>query len=594
MSIVPLVKVTAYGLLREKEQTLEDLQEVGCLHLLPLAASAQTGDDLSPPQETRDALKFLLSSPVHRKQLRNPQGFSARQVQRRALEIRDQILTLEDRRDFLRRRISDLEPWGEFSFPPREALKQQRLWFYIVPHYQMPKVAESDLVWQVVHRTNRFSYVVVLSEGVPQGMPVERTRTGDRPLSALQRELEEVEMGLEDSQAERWKLTCWLDLFAASVNRLEERADRARAATGTFEDDRLFALQAWTPRESLGALEEAARRRGLALTIEEPKEEERPPTLLRNPPPLQGGQDLVSFYMTPGYRLWDPSQVVYFSFAVFFAMILSDAGYALLLGLPLLWKWRSLSDQPSRRGLRNLWAVLTASSAVWGVLAGSYFGLTPPPGNPLATLKLFEVTDGPTMMRLSILIGLAHVALANGIDAWRLRRSWAALAPLGWIAALFGAGFWGLGRGTALEELAGMAGPWIMGAGGAAILLFTGTARSPIRRLFQGLKAVPRISNAFGDVLSYLRLFALGLASASLAGAFNGLAAQVSEAPAFGKLAALLVLLFGHGLNFLLAVVSGFVHGLRLNFIEFFNWSVPEEGAPFRAFAKKEAIKWSR
>jgi V/A-type H+-transporting ATPase subunit I len=103
------------------------------------------------------------------------------------------------------------------------------------------------------------------------------------------------------------------------------------------------------------------------------------------------------------------------------------------------------------------------------------------------------------------------------------------------------------------------------------------------------------VTTAFGDALSYLRLFALGLASASLAMAFNDLAHQVREIlPGLGILFALLVVVIGHGLNFVLAVVSGFIHGLRLNFIEFFNWSIPEEGRPFRAFARKETSVWNR
>ena len=131
--------------------------------------------------------------------------------------------------------------------------------------------------------------------------------------------------------------------------------------------------------------------------------------------------------------------------------------------------------------------------------------------------------------------------------------------------------------------------------GAAAVVFFTPAEGSFWKRVLAGLIALTKITSAFGDALSYLRLFALGLASASLAVAFNDLAHQVRSAlPGFGILFALLVLLIGHGLNFLLAIVSGFIHGLRLNFIEFFNWSIPEEGRPFRAFARKETSAWNQ
>ena len=108
-------------------------------------------------------------------------------------------------------------------------------------------------------------------------------------------------------------------------------------------------------------------------------------------------------------------------------------------------------------------------------------------------------------------------------------------------------------------------------------------------RVVKGLSALTGLSSAFGDVLSYLRLFALGLASASLAIAFNDMARDVREAlPGIGFFFMLLILLLGHTLNFALSLSSGFIHGLRLNMIEFFNWGVKDEGNPYRPFEQKE------
>ena len=124
------------------------------------------------------------------------------------------------------------------------------------------------------------------------------------------------------------------------------------------------------------------------------------------------------------------------------------------------------------------------------------------------------------------------------------------------------------------------------------VFVFSGAGRNAGfgRRIAAGLMSLAKVTNAFGDILSYLRLFALGLASASLAIAFNDLARDARDGiPGVGFLVALIVILIGHTLNFVLAIVSGFVHGLRLNLIEFFNWSVTEEGRPFRSFHKKES-----
>ncbi|MGD9409517.1 MAG: V-type ATPase 116kDa subunit family protein, partial [Thiohalocapsa sp.] len=112
---------------------------------------------------------------------------------------------------------------------------------------------------------------------------------------------------------------------------------------------------------------------------------------------------------------------------------------------------------------------------------------------------------------------------------------------------------------------------------------------SVLMRGLDGLLALTQVTKIFGDTLSYLRLFALGLASASLALTFNDLARQVgAQVPGLGLLLQILLLLIGHGLNMALGLVSGVVHGLRLNYIEFYNWALSGEGYPFRPFKKTE------
>ena len=107
-------------------------------------------------------------------------------------------------------------------------------------------------------------------------------------------------------------------------------------------------------------------------------------------------------------------------------------------------------------------------------------------------------------------------------------------------------------------------------------------------RLVAGVKGATQLTKAFGDVLSYLRLFALGLAAFKLAEVFNGMAASAFEIKGVGLLLGVLILIVGHGLNFVMGIMSGVVHSLRLNLIEFLSWSLTEEGRPFAAFVKKK------
>jgi V/A-type H+-transporting ATPase subunit I len=614
MSIVPLERVTFVGLITEKSRLLDALHQLGALEIIPLGKASAGGG--GPSNQAREALKFLLACPQRRRQATDDTHFDAPDVQRRAIELQQAIQTLTLERDDLLQRIEAARPFGRFRFAPLEKIAGDlRLWFYVVPHKQMQTVAASGLPWEVVRRDHRFCYVVVLSPTEPVSMPIPRVHLGSRSPDELARRLEDVELAIEDAQAERSSLTRWCLLFARDLVRLEDAAARADAAGQTCDCDWLFALQAWVPREHADELDDYAKQNGFVIERRVPAPDESPPTLMRNPPRVEAGEDLVSFYMTPGYWTWDPSGIVFVSFALFFAMILADAGYAALLGVGLLLFWRRLGKPPHddlsdssqgasdesanakhqsvRQRFRPMLALVVLASLVYGLLVGSYFGITPPPESPLNRLHLLDMNNSQLMMGIAVLVGGLHVLLANVMDA-RRHADWRdGLGSLGWAAAVGGGLLLGAGNMIpGVEMLTTIGGASIVG-GLLLVLGFTAWRESPGKRFIQGLLGLTKISSAFGDVLSYLRLFALGLASSSLAMAFNDMAVGIYNGlPRVGLLLALLVLVFGHGLNLLLGVSSGVIHGLRLNVIEFFNWGLKDEGRRFTPFRRKEGSLW--
>ena len=176
------------------------------------------------------------------------------------------------------------------------------------------------------------------------------------------------------------------------------------------------------------------------MTVEPPDPADVPPTKLDNAGPLRGGQAAVSFYVTPEYRSWDPSTVLYFSFALFFAMIMSDAGYGLILALFLTAFWRRLGRTEGRRRVRSLCVAAAVASVAYGAMVGSYFGLQPGPDTLLSWLRVpgLDPANQAGMMSLSIMIGAVHLIFANLVTAWRYGLSSRTLAPLGWCAMILG------------------------------------------------------------------------------------------------------------------------------------------------------------
>jgi V/A-type H+-transporting ATPase subunit I len=596
MAILPLRRINVVGPLADKRDALDQLQELGCVHLI---IASPPGDDEQPPTDegayARDALRFLEDCQARRHQAWPTVEFDMPKIVARTLAVRQQLRQHEDRREFLVDRIGFLSRWGNFQLPPVDDIAGCRLWFYDVPLYQMDRVRQSDLIWHEVNRDNRHAYVVVISRDEPDvtAMPVPRTHTGSVSLHDLTNEVHELELQIEDLHAERASLTRWADRLRDNLQAAEDRAELAHALDRTWSEHDLFVIQGWAPQSAIARIRAFTDAAGLVLTERAPTSRDAPPTLLDNPEKIAGGQEIVSFWQLPGYSDFDPSPIIATSFALFFAMIMSDAGYALVLAVMLALSWRWLGGSRAGQRIQSLALLIVGMAVVYGVMVGSYFGYNPQPGTVIARLQLLDVQNYPQMMRLAIVVGAAHLALGNALAAWQGRARHTAVGRLGWAVAIAGGLALWLGWERDPDGPVVSAGILALAAGLVAVLLFSGEQRirdagDVLKRALQGALALTSVTKAFGDVLSYLRLFALGLASASLAMTFNELAAQIrGGAGAAGPYLAVGLLLLGHALNFALILMSAVVHGLRLNLIEFYNWSVTEEGYPFRAFRKR-------
>ena len=597
MSIVKLQRISLCGMVADKHRVLDALQRLGCLHLQPLVLN-EPGSELASerPEAAYRALRWLSDAPHKRLQLRDAPDFVMEEMVAQVEENRLALLGAQHRREELETHIRLQQPWGEFEPPGGDCLAGYKLWYYLVPIYRLGQIVDDELIYQVVGRDNRHAYVVVVSEKEPAPglMPVPRTAVGHRSLSELRRMLERVKQHIEELSFERHNLTRWIFLMGQQLARSEDQAALRHAEASTLDEDKLFVMQGWLAEQQLAQLQAFAEQQGLALLAEPPAPTDRPPTLLSNPPEISGGEDLARFFQTPGYRDWDPSPVLFFSFALFFAMIMADAGYASVLGLGLLVFWTRLGRSHSGRRLRNLVGITLGTALAYGVLVGSYFGFSPAEGSLLGGMHKLDINDFDRMIMISVLIGVLHLMLANGLKAVYHWGHHSARVAIAWNIVLLGGVMLWLVLMESLPEAWSIPAWSLLGLGGAMILFWGSdrpvrSARDLLWRLLGGLYALSNATKAFGDVLSYMRLFALGLASASLAMTFNQLSSDVMAAvPGMGILLGIAILLFGHTLNLALAVMSGVVHGLRLNFIEFYNWGLSDEGYPFRAFEKKE------
>lgn len=596
MTIQTLNKISLFGEVQNKENLIKDLQKLGCVHINSLKKESLIPEVITPylADNIHTALSYLSTIPNKRKILTRQTEFSAKETVNHILKNKSEISHCLDKIEILKNYISKLSNWGNFKLPEEADLAGYKLWFYIIAWKKISLIPKK-YIFQEVTRKNKLSYIVVISKEEPdhKEFPHKRIHTGSTSLEDLYKELEDTNILLQDLKDELRMLTQYRYLLSKVLAHYEDEASRKKTALKTHDEESFFILQGWAPLSNKKKLSKFAKNKQIAITFEKATEKDNPPTLLENKESLTAGEELIKFYQMPGYRTIDPSILVFFSFSLFFAMILSDAGYASLLSLFTLIKWKKIGRSKQGLKMRNLMASICSFSIIYGVIVGSYFGTTPAEDSFLINLKILDLNSFDNMIKLSISIGCLHIILANLMIITKTIYKSVRNKAIGFSIVLLG----GIAMLFLSPELHYIS--YLTISAGLLFILLGSSDRplnnskniivSLIKILMDGIISLTSVSKLFGDIMSYMRLFALGLAGASLSMTFNDLASQIyNSSPVTGVLFASLVLILGHSLNLLLAIMSGVVHGLRLNFIEFFNWGIPEEGFEYKAFKNME------
>jgi V/A-type H+-transporting ATPase subunit I len=417
--------------------------------------------------------------------------------------------------------------------------------------------------------------------GVPEEkLPTKSLSQIDRDIQSKQAELERI---TEEYRTLSEKVQALLDAEAKLKDDYEYR--RVLLNADPALDNRLFVLTCWSPVPE----DELVKRIGEGFTLgqftEEPEQGERVPVLLSNKPAFESGEDLVKVYSQPNYSDFDPSGLVLYIFSIFYGMIIGDAGYGLVsLALTGFLHWKVKSTSPLWFRFRRLCYLLSFSVLFFGIISASYFGIFLRPENPLNKLLLLDLNtkEGQNqVMLISVIMGMIHISIALAIKFYRTKD----LPTLGWIIVIW-SGYFLLSSKMGKGEPNPVA-MYIAIVGIGLVVLFTSKSRNPILRILIGLNGALGVVQLLADCLSYMRLFALGLATMYMCQTFNMLAEMpYNGLPYIGFIPAVLILVFGHAINLLLGIMGGVVHGLRLNFLEWYRWCFEGDGLPFRPFRK--------
>ena len=543
--IVKMLHLDLLCVAAEVDSTLESLRSLGAVHLdLSSAQGAEVSSAKGEAADAEKAVRFILKA--------RGKG-EAGSVRRTISEVLDLQKSLDDKKDSLEdlnREIAKYETFGDFD----------------------PKLAQKLL--------DRGIDLAAVAE-LPEILPPKR-------LSEMKSEAAELESSIE---ADNSSLAATDEkAIVASFPELSERIAFAAAKELMLDSGAVSVISGWIPARRLDDLKKTASKEGWGLLTREAESGEDPPTLIEPPKLFRPMRALFEgLGIAPAYTESDVSVPFMCYFSLFFAMLVGDGAYGSIFLLGTL---------AMRKKLPRSWFVLltvfSASTVVWGVLSNTWFGAQIPALSSLPTVQWLADPSYHNMMLLCFTIGVSHLMLArlwNGVC--RLPDS-TAIAEFGWAGILL---FMYLVTNSIVGIFPAIPqwGFYMFYASLAGVFLFS-VKPSELKTRGAELGMLPlNIMSALGDIISYVRLFAVGLASVKVAENFNsmatGLVAGADEmwVKALMAVAMVAILVIGHALNLAMAGLSILVHAVRLNTLEFSNHKgVSWSGTAYNPFKRKK------
>ncbi|MDD7646143.1 MAG: V-type ATP synthase subunit I [Ruminococcus bromii] len=433
--------------------------------------------------------------------------------------------------------------------------------------------------------------------------PANRVQKLNGRIEALQAEIDGAEAEIRTFKDRREAILYTIDYFTM-------RTEKYDVLGRLWQSPHVFIITGYVPAENADALKEELETKLEAyVELSAPDENDDVPVKLKNNAFAAPVEGVLESYSMPGKKEIDPSTIMAIFYYFLFGMMLSDAGYGLLMVLGcgiILWKFKNMEE-----GLRKtltMFFYCGISTTFWGILFGSFFGdavtvigktfFNADVGIP--ALWFVPVEEPMRLLLFSFLVGIIHLFAGLGAQFYQLARQGK------WLDAIYDVVFWYMLVGGGIVYLLSMqmfadmvalsftlpaavgnAGAIAAGIGAVGIIFTSGRAsRNPGKRLLKGLYGLYGVSSYLSDILSYSRLLALGLATGVIASVFNQMGAMPGNNP-LGVVIFIFAFVVGHTLNLGINVLGAYVHTNRLQFVEFFGKFYEGGGRKFAPFTTK-------
>ena len=502
-------------------------------------------------------------------------------------------------------------PWGAYD---KEALDGIADLGYKIRFYSVDKNrfeegwAELYPLQKVLEDDKKIWFVTVTPKDEEYAFPVQETAAPEGTYAEAEQSAAHIKDEIIKCKAGLMNAKDYIPAIKEACNSDLVELDRYLAADAgkNTAEDHITVFTGFAPVEDGDELEVKFNEMGVLYIKEDAVEEDNPPIKLKNGWFARQFESFTGMYGMPVYSEFDPTAIVAPFYLLFFAMCLGDAGYGivlLLFGLMLNKGWIKFAMFD---GLGTIISILGAGTLVVGTVLGTFFGMSLYDAawvpNWLKSCMIVGEVEVPGMgmfniqMLLALGIGVFHICLAMVVKAIGYTKRFgfrANVSTWGWLLLIIGGIVLAiLGVGKFISPAAIKYAVIVIGTLSAlGIYIFNTPGQNPLLNIGSGLWDTYNMATGIlGDVLSYIRLFALGLAGGMLGQAFNNLAEMVRGDSIVTWLPFVLILLFGHVLNILMSSLGAFVHPLRLTFVEYFkNAGYEGKGLKYNPL-KKEII----
>lgn len=607
-----VTKMTKYSFILLSEQTegfLNSLQELGVVDisrsLKPI--DEQSSEMLAEADRAKKALSILAACKAGSEKDFKFDGCPVDAV----LETQDRIAEISAEIAAAKKEIAVRQPWGSFRSEDIHKLESQglKLRFYSCMKKKFdPSWAEIQPLEVISETESKVFFVTVSPAEEEYSFPIEAVPAPEGSVNEAEEKLSLLQSKLEKEQQLLANLKSCSDEIRKAYNDSLSRLDLyfAEAATEKAVDNYLTVLTGFAPTSDDKRLCASFDSMDIYYSHEAATKEDNPPVKLKNNWFAKNFEVLTGMYGVPAYDEFDPTPVLGPFFMLFFAMCMGDAGYGILLMLIALVLRLKMKDS-SLGKMHSLIAFLGGMTFVVGIFLGTFFGMSILEASWAPTWLKGLCIDGwfpdakiagfPVQMVLAVAIGVLHICLAMIIKTINFTKRFGfkkTVATWGWTTLIVG-GLVVVSLGMT-EVLSAEAFKWTIIAlavvSGLAIYVFNTPGRNPLLNIGSGLwDTYNMVTGLLGDVLSYIRLYALGLAGGMLGNAFNIMGTMILDIPVPGVnwVFCIIILIFGHVLNLAMSCLGAFVHPLRLTFVEYFKNSGYEgSGAKYNPLTKKK------